>query len=278
LDVSVVVCAKNAERTIEECLESVRMNNPFEIIVIDDGSTDKTAEISRKFTSHIYSNDGGGLPRARQLGAEMASGSYIFYVDSDVILTKDCLQTMMREMKANGYSGIHAQVLGAEDGGYWGWAEDQRFRMRFNRVGEAPYIATMAAIFERDVILKYQFDPFFTMSVEDGDLCYRLRKAHFKFGISSAFVYHRHRATAAAFIKQRVRYGKGSARFFWKHRSLVSLLGASAQLPFGIFVCIKQRSVRMLPYYLVWSTVGTYGTLTEIATLTFRKLVPDIPK
>ncbi len=278
MDVSVVVCAKNAERTVEECLKSVIMNNPSEIIVIDDGSTDKTAEISRRFTSHIYSNDGRGLPRARQLGAEMASGSHIFYVDSDVILTEDCLQTMMREMKASGYIGIHAQVLGAENGGYWGWAEDQRWRTRFNKVGEAPYLATMAAIFERDVILKYQFDPFFAMSAEDGDLCYRLRKAHFKLGVSSATVYHRHRATAATFIRQRVRYGMGNARFFWKHKSFVSLFGTSAQLPFGIFVCIKQRSVRMLPYYLVWSIAGTYGTLTELATLTVRKLVSNMPE
>lgn len=277
MDVSVVICAKNAERTIEECLDSIRMNNPSEIIVIDDGSTDKTAEISRRFTSRIYSNDGRGVPRARQLGAEMASGSHIFYVDSDVILTEDCLQTMMREMKANGYSGIHAQVLGAKDGGYWGWAEDQRFRMRFNRVGEAPYIVTMAAIFERNVILKYQFDPFFTVAGEDSDLSYRLRKAHLRLGISSAHVYHSHRATATTFIKQRVRYGKGNARFFWKHRSLVALVGPSAQLPFGILVCIKQRSVKILPYYLVWSISGTYGLLTQLASLIVRKLVSNMP-
>jgi GT2 family glycosyltransferase len=208
----------------------------------------------------------------------VASSRHIFYVDSDVVLTEGCLQTMMREMKANGYSGIHAQVLGVKDMGYWAWAEDQRFRMRFNRVGEAPYIVTMAAIFERDVILKYRFDPFFTVAAEDADLCYRLRKAHLRVGISSASVYHRHRATALTFIKQRIRYSKGNARFFWKHRSLISLLGPSAQLPFGIYVCIKQRSVKMLPYYLVWSAVGTYGLLTELSTLMVRKLVSNRPE
>lgn len=49
MGVSVIVCAKNAERTIEQHLESVTRNNPSDIIVVDYGSTDKTVEISRQW-------------------------------------------------------------------------------------------------------------------------------------------------------------------------------------------------------------------------------------
>ena len=278
MSVSVVICAKNAEPTLEQCLESVERNKPSEIILVDDGSTDMTAEIARRHTDKVYPNEGKGLSHARQLGAVKASTDHIFYVDSDVILSENCLQTMMHEMETNGYTAIHAQVIGTDNASYWGWAEDQHFRMRFNREGEARSIITMAGIYKRDAILQYKFDPFFVVASEDGDLCYRMRENGLKLGISSAFVYHQHRATLKSFISQRVRYGRGNARFFWKHKAVTTLLGASLMAPFGIAVCISKRSPKMLPYYLVWSLAGTYGTLSEMVSLTFRRMMPHVPK
>jgi glycosyltransferase involved in cell wall biosynthesis len=278
LSISVVICAKNAESTLEQCLESVEKNRPYEIILIDDGSTDSTAEIARRHTDKVYPNKGKGLSHARQLGAEKASADHIFYIDSDVILSENCLKIMMHEMETNGYTAIHAQVIGTDNASYWGWAEDQHFRMRFNKEGEANSIITMAGIYKKDAILKYKFDPFFVVASEDGDLCYRLRKNGLKLGISSAFVYHQHRATLRSFIRQRVRYGRGNARFFWKHKAVITLLGASLMAPFGISVCIRKRSPQMLPYYLVWSLSGTFGTISEMVSLTFRRPMTDIPK
>ena len=62
LPISVIIVAKNAERTIEECLEKIRRNDPVEIIIIDGDSTDRTVEIARKFTRRIYSDGGRGWP------------------------------------------------------------------------------------------------------------------------------------------------------------------------------------------------------------------------
>ena len=276
--ISVVVCTKNAVGTIGQCLESVKRNYPSEMIVVDGGSTDGTVEIAKRYTDRIYFDNGIGLADARQLGAEKAAASYIFYVDSDVILPRYCLRTMMDELKVSDYTGIHAQVIGLRKASYWAWAEDQHFRMRFNKEGEAKSIGTIACIYEKDSILEHEFDPFFVNAAEDGDLCYRLRKNGLRLGISSAFVYHEHRATVRSFIKQRVGYGRGNARFFWKHKSATTLLGTTLMIPFGILVCIRNRSLRMLPYYLIWSAAGTYGTLREMVALTFRKLRATMPK
>jgi len=278
LNVSAVICAKNAELTLKLCLESVQKNKPAEIILVDDGSSDSTVEIARSYTDKVYSNEDKGLSHARQLGAEKASAEHIFYVDSDVVLPENCLRIMMDETEAKGYVGIHAQVIGGDTTSYWGWAEDQHFRMRFNKQGEAQSIGTAAGVYKRDAILTYKFDPFFTNTSEDHDLSYRLRKHGLKLGISSAFVYHYHRTTLRSFIRQRVRYGEGNARFFWKHRAVISLLGTSLMVPFGVVICIKKRSPKMLPYYLVWSVAGTYGTLSEMVSLTFRRLMPHVPK
>jgi len=272
LAISVVICAKNAAGTIGQCLDSVKRNEPSEIVVVDDGSTDNTVEVARKHTDKVYFNNGTGLSYARQLGAEKASGSYIFYVDSDVILPDGCLRTMMDEMKTRAYSGICAQVIALKNGSYWARAEDQHLRMRFNREGEARSIVTMASIYGRDTILRYGFDPFFVNASEDGDLCYRLRRNGLLLGISSAFVYHQHRATLSNFIKQRVGYGRGNARFFWKHKAVTTLMGTTLMIPFGILMCVRSRSLRIFPYYLVWSVAGTYGTLRELGALMFRRL------
>lgn len=272
MDVSVIICARNSEQTIKECLESVKKSSPTEIIVVDGMSKDNTVEIAQKYTEKVYSDKGRGIGYARQLGAEKATGEYIAYVDSDVVLPEGCLVKMLEEMKEKGYTGIHAQILSLKNRSYWEWAEDQHFKMMFNREGERQALGAIAVIYKRDTILKYGFDPFF-VGAEDGDISYKLRKGGHKLGISSASAYHQHRADVKSFIKQRISYGRHSALYFWKHKSPMSLLGASLLIPFGIYVCIKRKSLKMLPYYLVWSFFRNMGMLEQLSSLTFRKLI-----
>lgn len=275
-EVSVIVCAKNSEATIEDCLKSIRGNEPLEIIVVDDGSTDKTIEIAKKYTDTVCFNEGLGVASARQLGTERAVSDYVSYVDSDVVLPENCLSDMLLEMKEKKYAGISAQVISLENKSYWQWAEDQHFKMKYNKQGSREAIVFITAIYKRDVILTYKFDLSFT-SAEDGDLCYRLRRGGFTLGVSSVSVFHCHRANARSFIKQRMWYGRGSAQFFWKHKSIKTLLGPSLMIPFGISVCIKRKNLKMLPYYLVWSIFGNVGMLQGGSILTYKKLMSKVP-
>ncbi|MCP3684261.1 MAG: glycosyltransferase [bacterium] len=271
LDVSVVVCAKNAERTLERSLESIKNNNPSEIIVVDDGSTDCTPEIAKRYTHRICFNEGRGLAYARQLGCENATHQYVSYVDSDVILPPNCLQTMLVEMQERGYAGISAQAISPENTSYWEWGEDQHLRMMFNKPGDKKLIPTRATIFLRDVILEYGFDCFFKGAAEDHDLCFRLRKNGYTLGVSSAFIYHQHRASGKAFIRQRIWYGRGNARLFWRHKLLARLIESPLLFFFGAFVCIRKRSLRPLPFYWVWAVSTGVGTLSEVPKLVLHK-------
>jgi glycosyltransferase involved in cell wall biosynthesis len=272
VEISVIVCAKNAEKTIEACLKSVQENEPSEIIVIDGNSSDSTAQIASKHTDKIYSDEGKGLAYARQLGARKASSEYIAYVDSDVVLTPNCLQRMLEELQEKGYTGIHAQVLSLSNENYWEWAEDQHVRMMFNRVGERKWIGNIAAIFRRQSVIENPFDPFFIGAGEDKNLSLNLRKKGLRLGISSAYIYHQHRSSARGFIKQRIWYGKGGSRFLWKYKRMAQLVHHSLMIPFGIFVCLRKRSPRMLPYYVVWSVSSNIGLATALTQLTFQKL------
>ncbi len=78
--ISVVVCAYNAERTMEPCLQSL-VDCPYpnyEVIVVNDGSTDKTGEISHRYEGgriRVIDQPNMGLSAARNVGIEAAKGS-----------------------------------------------------------------------------------------------------------------------------------------------------------------------------------------------------------
>jgi glycosyltransferase involved in cell wall biosynthesis len=272
VDISVIICAKNAEKTIEACLRSVQEDKPAEIILIDGNSSDATLQISKKYTDQIYSDEGMGLASARQLGAQKAKSEYIAYVDSDVVLTPNCLQKMLEELQGKGYAGIHAQVLSRNNESYWEWAEDQNVRLTFNKVGEREWIGTIAAIFRRQSILENPFDLFFIGAGEDKALCLDLRNRGLRLGVSSVHIYHQHRASARGYIKQRIWYGKGAARLFWKYRRISYFIHPSLRIPFGIYVCCRKRSSKMLPYYIVGSVSSNIGLAIGLAQLVLQNL------
>ncbi len=78
---SVVVITKNEERLIKTCLESVKWAD--EIVVADNGSTDKTLEIVKKYTDKIIRFDGQDFAALRNKAMEKTSGDWVFFVDAD---------------------------------------------------------------------------------------------------------------------------------------------------------------------------------------------------
>ncbi|MDE5750463.1 MAG: glycosyltransferase, partial [Duncaniella sp.] len=91
--VSIIVPAYNAAPYIGECLASIAAQTwrDFEVIVVDDGSTDGTADMTGEFCSHdprfiLVRAPHGGVSAARNLGIERARGEWIGFADAD-----DCL-------------------------------------------------------------------------------------------------------------------------------------------------------------------------------------------
>ena len=107
--VSVLMTAYNREKYIGEAIESVLLSTlkDFELIIVDDGSKDKTVEISRKYEAidnrvKIYLNETnlGDYPN-RNKAASYANGKYIKYLDSDDVMSQNCLEIMVNGMEAN---------------------------------------------------------------------------------------------------------------------------------------------------------------------------------
>jgi len=101
LKVSVVVPARNAAAWLGECLESIRSQHPYELIVVDGCSTDDTAEIARDCGATVISDEGRGLPAARMLGARSATGDVVALIDADVVLPPKSLPRLLAEFVHN---------------------------------------------------------------------------------------------------------------------------------------------------------------------------------
>ena len=96
--ISVVILALNEEKFLPVLLESLKNQTfkDYEVIVADAGSKDKTLEIAHSYGARVVP---GGMPGpGRNRGAEVATGEFLFFFDSDVLLPNDFLEKAMREM------------------------------------------------------------------------------------------------------------------------------------------------------------------------------------
>lgn len=107
IDVSVIIPVYNAEKTIAKCIDSVlfQKNLSIEIIIINDGSTDDTSKILSEYQHHtnikILDQTNSGVSTARNHGLSVASGKYVFFVDSDDILESNLLTPMFEYAEHN---------------------------------------------------------------------------------------------------------------------------------------------------------------------------------
>jgi len=231
--VSVVVCAYNAERTMEPCLASLeKLNYPdYEVIVVNDGSTDRTLTISEGFPyCRIISQENKGLGVARNVGAEAATGEIVAYTDSDCVADPDWLNYLVGTMEAKGLvacggpnfapteTSLVPEAVAVSPGAPCHVLLDDEI---------AEHIAGCNMAFRRDVLLGIGgFDPIYRAAGDDVDICWRLQDAGYAIGYSPAgFVWHFRRNTVQAYIGQQKGYGKAEALVYGKHPQRFNAFG-----------------------------------------------------
>ncbi|MCC6233460.1 MAG: glycosyltransferase [Verrucomicrobiales bacterium] len=234
--VSVVVATYNGGRTLGPCLDALlELRHPdYEILVVDDGSTDDTPQITARYpqvrTLRLPRNQ--GLSHARNLGIRAATGELIAFTDSDCRPDPDWLLhlvTGLVEAPVVGVGGPNllppedpplAAVVDVAPGAPAHVMLDDRFAEHLPGCNMAFWKWALDAV--------GGFDPVFRQAGDDVDLCWRMQRRGWRLGFSpAAFVWHHRRATLGGYLRQQAGYGAAEGLLLSKHPAQFNLLGAA---------------------------------------------------
>jgi O-antigen biosynthesis protein len=223
--VSVVVCSYNGSKTLDGCLRSLmRLDYPeFEIILVDDGSTDKTPEIAACYPLVRYHRQKNrGLSVARNVGMDLATGEIIAYTDDDCFADEDWLYYLVGKLLDSEASGVGGpNFLPTKDGPVAACVSASPGTPAHILIddSEAEHVPGCNMAFWADRLRAIGgFDPVYTKAGDDVDVCWRLQAEGERIVYNpAAMVWHHRRATVAAYLKQQRGYGQAEALLKRKH-------------------------------------------------------------
>lgn len=272
---SLIIPAYNSEKSIGFCLEKALhqsvSRDAYEIIVVDDGSIDNTANIVVKYDSvKLIRQINHGPAAARNNGAKEAKGGILIFTDSDCEIDVDFIKNILSQFDAN------TQIAGVQ-GRYK--TRQQEFIAQFSQVEiETRYIkmeqnryidfiGTYAAAYQANVFQKYGgFDTSFPIACgEDAEFSYRLSEDGYKLLFcGEAFVYHQHPSTLKQYL--RTKYYRG----FWRvrlHRKHFAKSFKDSYTPHSLKIEILISPI--LPLFIVLSCWNAYFWIPAFLIITF---------
>ena len=213
---SVIVPAYNAAATLGDCLASLRtLNYPnYETIVVDDGSTDSTAQIAEQDGAQTIRLEHRGLAAARNAGVEAASGEIIAFIDADACADRDWLyhlvETITRRDAAAASGPNFAPTPPSARAAAMASAPGLPREVRARDADLAQLCGCNMALSKAALTKIGGFDPAFTTAGDDVDLSWRVTASGETLAYApGAVVIHERRATLSSYIAQQRGYGKG---------------------------------------------------------------------
>jgi O-antigen biosynthesis protein len=216
--VSVIVCTFNGSHTLKECLESLlRLDySNYEVIVINDGSTDATAQIAQSYSFRVITTANRGLSSARNTGLKAATGEIVAYIDDDAYADPHWLRYLAGTFMNTQHAGVGGPNIAPPDNGL---VADCVAHSPGNPVhillsdSEAEHIPGCNMAFRKTALEAIGgFDPQFRLAGDDVDVCWRLQQKGWTLGYSpGAMVWHHRRNSIRAYWKQQHNYGKAES-------------------------------------------------------------------
>jgi O-antigen biosynthesis protein len=216
--ISVIVCTHDGAETLPACLEALgRLDYPdYELIVVDDGSSDETAETAATYDVQVISTPHQGLGSARNAGLAAATGSIVAYLDDDAYPDRDWLRYLAAAFMESEHAGIGGPNIPPRDEGLVATCVASApggpvHVLLTDR--EAEHVPGCNMAFRKDRLDAVGgFDPQFRVAGDDVDICWRLQDAGHTVGFAAgAVVYHRRRDSVRGYLRQQYGYGKAEA-------------------------------------------------------------------
>ncbi|MCL2770548.1 MAG: glycosyltransferase, partial [Solirubrobacterales bacterium] len=215
---SVVVCTYNGSRTLGDCLDGLAdLHYPsYEVIVVDDGSTDSSGEIAQARGVRVVSTENQGLSAARNTGFRAACGEIVAYIDDDARPDPEWLRFIALELINSEHAGVGGPNLAPPDDGAVADCVANApggpvHVLLSDRVAE--HIPGCNMAFRREALEEIDgFDTRFRTAGDDVDLCWRLQQCGHTIGFApAAIVFHHRRNSVRAYWRQQRGYGRAEA-------------------------------------------------------------------
>lgn len=216
--VSVVVCSYNGAATIRDTLEGLQaLDYPnYEVIVVNDGSTDATPAIAGEYAVRLISTENRGLSNARNTGWQEADGEIIAYIDDDAYPDPHWLQYLAHTFMTTDYMGVGGpNIAPPGDGPVADCVANAPGRPVHVLLSdrEAEHIPGCNMAFRREALQAIGgFDPRYRAAGDDVDVCWRVQAQGWKIGFHAAAMdWHHCRNSIRTYWKQQQGYGKAEA-------------------------------------------------------------------
>jgi GT2 family glycosyltransferase len=233
--VSVIVCTRNGSATLASCLEALaKQTHPnYEVLVIDDGSTDTTPEIARRYAHVRYvRQDHAGLSAARNLGMMEATGTLLAYTDDDCIPDEDWLVYASHafedpQVTAAGGPNLPPPPRNLTEACV-AVAPGAPAHVLLNDE-EAEHLPGCNLVIRKSALHAIGgFRPEFTTAGDDVDVCWRLQSHGGKLRfVPAALVWHHRRFSVSAYLRQQRGYGHAEAMLVRRYPHRFAWLGGA---------------------------------------------------
>ncbi len=283
--ISVVVCSYNGSATIADCLDGLsRLDYPdYEIIVIDDGSTDATPQIAQSFGVRLISTPNRGLSRARNMGLMVARGEIVAYTDDDARPDPHWLTYLADTFLRTDHVGVGGPNIAPPGDGFIADCVANApggpvHVLLSDRVAE--HIPGCNMAFRREALEAVGgFDPRFRAAGDDVDICWRLQERGWTLGFhAGAMVWHHRRNSVPAYWRQQVGYGRAEAlleqKWPEKYNACGHVAWAGRLYGKGLAETLGWRARRI--YHGVWGSAFFQRVYqNESGTLASLPLMPE---
>jgi cellulose synthase/poly-beta-1,6-N-acetylglucosamine synthase-like glycosyltransferase len=224
LPASVIVPVLNGVETIGACLTALLAqtvnDSSYEILVVDDGSTDGSAQAAARFGVIMIQQEHAGAAAARNRGAQQAKGQILLFTDADCEPMPDWIEEMLVPFANPGVVGVKGVYRTRQRSlvARFTQAEYEEKYSRLARADRIDFVDTYAAAYRRDVFWEHGgFDEQFLYD-EDQEFSFRLARAGHKLVFApEAVVFHQHPQTVLNYCWRKVRLGRWKVRVHVRH-------------------------------------------------------------
>jgi len=226
--VTLVIPGRNCASTLDRCLSSVvplkESGQLSEIIFVNDGSTDVTAEIASRYPVRVLTGTGQGPGAARNLGWQAADTELIWFIDSDCVAEPDALEKLLPHMSEPQVAGVGGSYNNLYPDSLIATLIHEEIVARHRAMErEVDFLATFNVVYRRNVLdATGGFDESLKLA-QDAELAYRIRacghQLHFEL---TSRVGHHHPRHFWRYLKTQSRQGYYRVKLYRQHPSKIS--------------------------------------------------------